>query len=27
VQERFGDYTGGALAAGAPRTILMGQPA
>jgi SAM-dependent methyltransferase len=27
VQERFGDYTGGALAAGAPRTILIGQPA
>lgn len=27
VQQRFGDYAGGALAAGAPRTILMGQPA
>jgi SAM-dependent methyltransferase len=27
VRHRFGDYAGGALAAGAPRTILMGQPA
>jgi hypothetical protein len=26
VRERFGDYEGGALAVGAPRTILMGQP-
>jgi hypothetical protein len=27
VRHRFGDYAGAALAAGAPRTILMGQPA
>jgi hypothetical protein len=26
VRHRFGDYDGGPLSAGAPRTILMGQP-